>query len=85
MKLLDYDAEGATIHLQSRELLMVMALVQEGRCSFECDGHIGSALDELFSTAVARVISAARDNELGVAANDSEFAAYEEARLAQLQ
>ena len=55
MNLLNHNAEGATIHLDPRELLMVMALVQEGRDSFECDGRTGQALDQLFCSAVAHV------------------------------
>jgi hypothetical protein len=34
---------------------MIMALIQEGRVSFECEGATGHALDELFSTAVTLV------------------------------
>ena len=55
MNLINYDAEGATFHLDPRELLMVMALVQEGRDSFECEGGTGKALDELFCSAVVSV------------------------------
>jgi hypothetical protein len=31
MKLLDYNASGATIHLDGKELIAMMALIQEGR------------------------------------------------------
>ena len=55
MNLLNHNAQGATIHLDGRELLMIMALIQEGRISFECEGITGNALDELFSTAVILV------------------------------
>ena len=55
MNLLDHDADGATIHLDERELLMMMALIQEGRVSFECESLTGQALDDLVSTAVALV------------------------------
>jgi hypothetical protein len=55
MNLLRHNAEGAIIHLDGKELLMIMALIQEGRISFECDGPTGHALDELFSTAVILV------------------------------
>lgn len=58
MKLLDHDAQGATLHLNGRELLMMMALVQEGRVSFECQGETGRQLDDLFSTAVVLVAQA---------------------------
>lgn len=51
MKIVEHDMHGATLHLDQRELLMMMALIQEGRASFECDGQTGRALDELFSTA----------------------------------
>ena len=55
MDLLNHNAEGATIHLDARELLMIMALIQEGRIAFECDSPTGLALDKLFSNAVVLV------------------------------
>ena len=60
MNLLSHDAEGATIHLDERELLMIMALIQEGRISFECDAPTGQALDDMFSRAVILVEEARR-------------------------
>ena len=51
MDLLGYDGEGASLHLNQRELLMLMALVQEGRASFECQSLTGQQLDHLISTA----------------------------------
>ncbi len=64
MNLMNHNAEGATIHLDPRELLMVMALVQEGRSSFECEGGTGKALDELFCSAVAGVHEARRNRDV---------------------
>ncbi len=58
MMLLDHNAQGATIQLNSRELLMLMTLVQEGRDSFDCDNKTGEALDDLVSTAVVLVAQA---------------------------
>jgi len=55
MKLLSHDANGATIHLDERELRMVMVLIQEGRITFECDSPTGQALDEMFRTAAMLV------------------------------
>ena len=55
MKMLEHSARGATLQLDERELLMLMALVQEGRISFECEGLTGQALDDLVSTAVTQV------------------------------
>ena len=55
MNLLDHNAQGATFHLDQRELLMVMALVQEGRDSFECEGKTGRAIEQLFCSAVVMV------------------------------
>lgn len=55
MKLVEHNSRGATLHLDQRELLMVMALVQEGRDSFECNGQTGRDLDELFSSANIKV------------------------------
>lgn len=60
MKIIDHNAEGATFHLDQRELLMVMALVQEGRDSFECEGQTGQALEQLFNSAVVWVEDARR-------------------------
>ena len=39
---------------------MVMALIQEGRDSFGCEGHIGLELDQLFSSANVLVEQARR-------------------------
>ena len=55
MDLLNHNEEGATIHLDARELLMIMALIQEGRIAFECESPTGQALDKLFSNAVVLV------------------------------
>lgn len=63
MKLLEHDAQGATIYLDQRELLMVMALIQEGRDSFECEGQTGLQLDQLFSSA-NMLVEQARRGEL---------------------
>jgi len=62
MKILDHDGHGATIQLDQRELLLVMALVQEGRASFGCDTESGVALDQLFSSANVLVEEARRRN-----------------------
>lgn len=48
MKLLEHCAQGATIQLGQRELLLLMALIQEGRESFECNTDTGKALDAFF-------------------------------------
>jgi len=63
MNLLNHNAEGATIHLEPRELLMVMALVQEGRSAFDCEGLESAALDQLLCAAVTRVENARRNRE----------------------
>ena len=68
MNLINHNAEGATIHLNPRELLMVMALVQEGRCSFECEGETGQALDQLFCSAVVKVQEARSARDVMLAA-----------------
>jgi hypothetical protein len=60
MNILEHNGQGATIHLEQRDLLMVMALVQEGRDSFQCNGLSGKALDQLFSTANILVEEARR-------------------------
>ena len=60
MNILEHSAEGATIQLDQRELLLVMALLQEGRESFECNTDIGKALDQLFCSANVLVEEARR-------------------------
>ena len=64
MKLLEHSAQGASIQLDQRELLLVMALVQEGRESFGCNTNSGRALDELISQANVLVETARRENQL---------------------
>lgn len=61
MKVLDYDDRGATIRMDQRELLLAMALVQEGRASFDCNNESGQALDQLFSSANVLVEQARRE------------------------
>ena len=61
MNILEHDAHGASIQLNQRELLLVMALVQEGRQSFGCTTDTGKALDELFSSANVLVEEARRE------------------------
>jgi hypothetical protein len=62
MNILEYNAQGATIKLDQRELLLVMALIQEGRESFGCHTGSGKALDQLFSSANVLVEEARRKN-----------------------
>ena len=65
MKLLEHSAQGASIQLDQRELLLLMALVQEGRESFGCNSDSGRALDELLSQTNLLVETARRDTLLG--------------------
>lgn len=60
MKLLEHDSEGAVLRLEQRELLMLMALVQEGRDSFGCTAQTGQELDALISSANMLVEQARR-------------------------
>ena len=62
MNILEHNAQGATIKLDQRELLLVMALIQEGRESFGCNTDSGKALDQLFSSANVFVEEARRKN-----------------------
>ncbi len=62
MNILEHDARGATLQLDQRELLLVMALVQEGRESFGCNTNTGKALDQFFSSANVKVEEARRQN-----------------------
>jgi hypothetical protein len=62
MDILEHNAQGATIQLGQRELLLVMALIQEGRESFGCNTDSGKALDEFFSAANVQVEEARRRN-----------------------
>ena len=61
MNILEHTAQGATIQLDQRELLLVMALIQEGRDSFGCDTESGEALDQFFSRANVLVETARRE------------------------
>ena len=62
MNILEYDDCGASIRLDQRELLLVMALVQEGRESFGCKTQTGHALDAFFSSANVMVEEARRQS-----------------------
>lgn len=62
MNLLEHDGHSATIQLGQRELLLVMALIQEGRESFGCDTDTGKALDQFFCSANLVVEEARRKN-----------------------
>jgi hypothetical protein len=62
IKLIEHCAKGATIQLGQRELLLVMALIQEGRESFDCHTDSGKALDEFFCMANVQVEEARRNN-----------------------
>ena len=64
MKLLEHSAQGTSIQLDQRELLLVMALVQEGRESFGCNTNSGRALDDLISQANVLVETARREDQL---------------------
>lgn len=55
MKLLEYNGNSATIQLGQRELLLVMALIQEGREAFGCNTETGKALDQFFCSANIQV------------------------------
>ena len=61
MNIIEHNAQGASIRLDQRELLLVMALIQEGRHSFGCNTDTGKALDELFSSANVLVEEARRE------------------------
>lgn len=60
ISLLEHNAQGAKIHLGQRELLLVMALIQEGRESFGCNTETGEALDRFFCSANIQVEEARR-------------------------
>lgn len=62
MNLIEYDGHNATIQLGQRELLLVMALIQEGRDSLGCDTDTGKALDEFFCSANLLVEETRRKN-----------------------
>lgn len=64
MELLDHDSEGATIHLDEREVRMVMALVEEGRLAYNCKEPTGQALDELLRTADALIQNARKTKKV---------------------
>ncbi len=65
MELVDHDEKGAVLRLEQCELLMLMALVQEGRDSFECTAQIGRDLDALVGEA-NMLVEQARRASLGI-------------------
>lgn len=69
MELLDHNAEGVTIHLDERELNLLLALEQEGRLALHRKEPTGQALDELLRTA-AVLVQRARQ---GVRAYDRDY------------
>ena len=69
MELLDHNADGVTIHLDERELNMLLALEQEGRLALHRKEPTGHALDELLRTA-AVLVQRARQ---GLHARDSGY------------
>ena len=60
ISLLEHSAQSATIQLDQRELLLVMALIQEGRESFGCNTETGVALDQFFCSTNIQVEEARR-------------------------
>lgn len=60
MNILEHDSQGATIRFDQHELLLVMALVQEGRESFGCNSASGKAVDEALNLANLLVEDARR-------------------------
>ena len=58
MQLIDHDADGATLRLDQKELLMMYALVQEGRIVFECDSPRGLAIEKCLQGAAMRIAKA---------------------------
>jgi hypothetical protein len=60
ISLLEHSAQSATIQLDQRELLLVMALIQEGRESFGCKTETGVALDQFFCSTNIQVEEARR-------------------------
>lgn len=62
INLLEHNGHSATIQLGQRELLLVMALIQEGRESFGCNTDTGKALDEFFCSTNVMVEEMRRNN-----------------------
>ena len=60
ISLLEHNAQSATVQLDQRELLLVMALIQEGRESFGCNTATGEALDKFFCSTNIQVEEARR-------------------------
>ncbi|MEZ5573876.1 MAG: hypothetical protein R3E64_17955 [Halioglobus sp.] len=58
----DHSASAVTIGMDQGELLLVMALVQEGRQSFGCNTDAGRAVEALFCSAKVLVEYACRRN-----------------------
>tara|TARA_R110002049_G_scaffold104747_2_gene251311 strand:+ start:6305 stop:6559 length:255 start_codon:yes stop_codon:yes gene_type:complete len=60
MKILHYSGKSAVIDLSQQELLLAMALIQEGREALQCDSDASNALDTLFTSANILVEQARR-------------------------
>jgi len=60
MSILECSADGVTIRFDQRELLLGMALVQEGRKSLACHTDSARTLDDVFTSANILVEQARR-------------------------
>ncbi len=60
MKILRYTSKSAVIDLSQPELLLAMALIQEGREALQCNSDASKALDTLFVSANILVEQARR-------------------------
>ncbi len=61
MKILQYSGKSVVIDLSQRELLLAMALIQEGREALQCESEASKALDALFASANILVEQARRN------------------------
>lgn len=55
MEILEATPDGAKLHFEPYELLLLIAIVEEGRISFECDFPVAEALERGIRSATIRV------------------------------
>lgn len=63
INLLQHSPRGAVIELDQRELLLLMALVQEGTESFGYSNTLGKSLDQFF-VSTNKIVEEARRESL---------------------
>jgi hypothetical protein len=64
LELIEYDENGATVHLSKKDIFMLLCLVQEGRIALEDDTPGGEALFHRLKSLAGKVDGAHRADNL---------------------